>query len=336
MADSLHPPGPARPGPGKPRLLDRLRREARVRRLSPRTEEAYVQWSRRFILFHDKRHPSDLGGREIAAFLTHLAVERQVTPSTQSQALNALVFLYRTVLELEMPELDGLVRARKPRRLPVVLTREEVQALLAELRDVHRLIACLLYGSGLRLLECLHLRVKDLDFGRQQIVVRSGKGGRDRAVPLPQASVSDLKDHLARVRRIHARDLGAGFGETRLPGALARKLPRAGREWVWQYAFPAARRRRVPSSRLERRHHIHETAVQRAVRSAVSRAGIAKRASCHTLRHSFATHLLESGCDIRTVQELLGHRSVATTMIYTHVIGRGAGGVRSPLDSLLR
>ncbi len=303
--------------------------------MSSRTEEAYVQWIRRFILFHEKRHPIEMAGQEIAAFLTHLAVDRNVAAATQSQALNALVFLYRQVLELEMPELEDLVRARKPRKLPVVLTRREVRALLAELDGVSWLVASLLYGSGLRLLECLRLRIKDLDFERRQILERSGKGNRDRAVPLPDAAAPVLDEHVASVKEIHRRDLAAGFGEIPLPGALARKLPGAAREWAWQWVFPARRRGRDPRSGSERRHHLHETAVQRAVRTAVLRSGLAKRASCHTLRHSFATHLLEGGYDIRTVQELLGHRSVATTMIYTHVIGRGAGGVCSPLDRLL-
>ena len=331
------PPGPeSGPAHGAqpPRLLERVRWAMRVRQMSLRTEQAYVLWIRRFILFHDKRHPRTLGGAEIAAFLTHLAVARRVTASTQNQALNALVFLYRRVLELEMPELDALTRARKPATLPTVLSVDEVRALLRQLDGVHWLVASLLYGSGLRLLEALRLRVKDVDFARRQLAVRSGKGRRDRMVPLPRAAAVGLRAQLGAVARLHAADRADGFGEVHLPGALARKYPRAAGEPGWQFVFPARRRARDPRTGVWRRHHLGETAVQRAVRRAVTQAGITRRASCHTLRHSFATHLLEAGYDIRTVQELLGHKSVSTTMIYTHVIGRGALGVRSPLDGL--
>jgi len=287
---------------------------------------------RRFILFHGKRHPRELGPEAITAYLNHLAVEGGVAASTQNQALNAIVFLYKHVIGRDVPELDQLVRARRPKRVPVVLTPDEVRRVLAQLRGTHRLIASLLYGSGLRLFEALTLRVKDLDFASREIRLRDGKGRRDRVVPLPDAIAADLRAHLLEVQALHARDLARGFGEAPLPDALARKYPRAAREWVWQWVFPASSRYVDPATGRERRHHFHETAVQRRVREAVQRAGITKPASCHTLRHSFATHLLMRGQDIRTVQELLGHSSVRTTMIYTHVLNRGGLGVRSPLD----
>ncbi len=316
-----------------PRLLDRIRQQARLRHLSFRTEEAYVQWVRRFVVFHGRRHPRELGAVEIAAFLTHLAVDRHVTASTQGQALSALVFLYRQVLGLDVPDLDALVRARRPQRLPVVLTPEEVHALLEQLRGTPRLVASLLYGSGLRLLEALRLRVKDVDFSRRQILVRSGKGDRDRAVPLPERLAPELRAHLDGVRRLHERDRAAGRGEVWLPHALAHKLPRAAGEWPWQWLFPSSRLSRDPGSGRLRRHHLHETAVQRAVRAAGLRRDLAKRATNHGFRHNFATPLHEAGYDLPTVQTLLGHRSVATTMIYTHVLRRGALAVRSPLDA---
>jgi integron integrase len=318
------------------RLLDQMRAVLRVRHASRRTEESYVQWVRRFIVFHGKRHPRELGPDEITAFLNHLAVEVGVAASTQNQALNAVVFLYRRVMDLEPPRLEGLVRAKGPRRLPVVLTPEEVGSLLRRLDGAPRLVASLLYGSGLRLLESLTLRVKDVDFASGEIRVRDGKGRKDRVVPLPQAVVEPLLAHLERVRELHKRDYELGFGQVELPGALARKYPRASREWGWQWVFPATTRYVELETGVERRHHLHETAVQRAVARAVKRAGIAKHASCHTLRHSFATHLLASGYDIRTVQELLGHRDVKTTMIYTHVLNKTGLGVRSPLDETVK
>jgi integron integrase len=327
--ESSHEGASGRP----PRLLDRLRAELRVRRYSPRTEEAYAHWVRRFVLFHGKRHPAGLGGPEIAAFLSHLACVERVAAATQNQALNALAFLYREVLCQPLGELQGIVRAQRPRSLPVVLSRDEVQALLARLEGEAWLAASLLYGAGLRLLECMTLRVKDVDLAAREIRVRRAKGGRDRVVPLPDACSAPLRAQLDRVRAIHEADLRAGFGAVALPDALARKKPGAAREWGWQWVFPATRRYADPSGRTERRHHLHETVVQRAVRRALRAAGIAKPASCHTLRHSFATHLLAAGYDIRTVQELLGHRSVQTTMIYTHVLNRGGRGVRSPLDA---
>jgi len=325
--------GEARPPylPG-PRLLDRVRIAIRTRHLSPRTEEAYVFWIRRFILFHRKRHPAEMAAPEVSEFLSSLAVQGHVAASTQNQALCALLFLYRHVLGVDLPWLEEVVRAKRPVRLPVVLSREEVAALLQYLHGVKRLAGGLLYGSGLRLLECLRLRVKDVDFGRNEIVVRAGKGDRDRRTMLPAA----LKDPLGRlveaVRCQHQRDLAAGAGWVVLPHALGRKYPNAGREWGWQWVFPATRIHFDRETGQRRRHHLHESVLQRAVREAVLRAGIAKPAGCHTFRHSFATHLLEDGYDIRTVQELLGHRDVATTMIYTHVLQRGAMGVRSPMD----
>jgi integron integrase len=317
-----------------PRLLERVRLAVRLRHYSRSTEHAYVQWVRRFVLFHGRRHPRELGAAEIERFLTHLAVEKRVAAATQNQALNAIVFLYREVLAMDAPVLSEIVRARKPRRLPVVLTREEVIAVLGQLHGAPWLVASLLYGSGLRLLECLTLRVKDLDFAALEVRVRDGKGRRDRVVPLPAKLVQPLRTHLERARTIHRGDLRAGFGAVRLPGALARKKPGAARDWGWQWVFPASGRYRDAQDATERRHHLHETAVQRAVRDAVRNAGLAKPATCHTLRHSFATHLLYGGYDIRTVQELLGHQSVRTTMIYTHVLNRGGLGVRSPLDAL--
>jgi integron integrase len=307
----------------------------RLHHYSHRTERAYVQWIRRFILFHGKRHPAEMGREEVTAFLSALAVERHVSGSTQNQALAALLFLYGQVLSLELPWLDDLVRAPRSARLPVVLSRDEVRAVLQRLHGTHRLMAFLLYGAGLRLLECARLRVKDIDFAAHQIVVRSGKGAKDRVTLLPSAAHNVLERQLTRVRDLHQRDLGLGAGWVELPFALARKYPNAGREWPWQWVFPATRIYTEPGTGQRRRHHLHETVLQRAVHRAVRDAGIAKPATCHTFRHSFATHLLESGYDIRTVQELLGHRDVRTTMIYTHVLNRGPGAVRSPADALV-
>jgi integron integrase len=315
-------------------LLDRVSAELRLRHYSPRTEEAYRYWIVRFLRFHRCRHPRELGAPEVSTFLTHLAVHEHVAAATQNQALAALLFLYRHVLETDLPWLDDLVRAQRPARLPVVLSRDEVKQIFGQLQGTPRLMASLLYGAGLRLLECAHLRVKDVDFGTGQIVVRAGKGDRDRAALLPAFVVEPLRRHLERVRGQHADDLERGAGWVELPTALARKYPNAGRELAWQWAFPATRTYVEPASGQARRHHFHESAVQRAVKDAVRAAGIAKRATCHTLRHSFATHLLEDGYDIRTVQKLLGHRDVRTTMLYTHVLQRGPFGVRSPLDKL--
>jgi integron integrase len=319
------------PSPG-PRLLEEVRGCLRVRHYSYRTEEQYLQWIRRFILFHGKRHPAEMGGAEVEAFLTHLAVDRTVSASTQNQAKAAILFLYREVLARELPWLDGVVQAKSPRHLPVVLTEEEVRAVLAKLTGTNWLLASLLYGAGLRLMEAVRLRVKDLDFARREIIVRDGKGARDRVTMLPARLVEPLRGHLVRARMLHEQDLAAGQGEVYLPFALARKYPSAGRTWGWQYVFPSERLSVDPRSGKVRRHHIDEKCIQRAMKDAVRDAGIVKPATPHTLRHSFTTHLLQSGYDIRTVQELLGHRDVSTTMVYTHVLNRGGRGVWSPLD----
>jgi integron integrase len=317
-----------------PRLLDRVREALRVRHRSRRTESAYLLWIRRFILFHGKRHPDEMGEREVSEFLSHLAIDRHVSPPTQNQALCAILFLYREVLRRELEWVGDVVRATAPKRLPVVLTRSEVRAVLGKLDGVPWLMATLLYGAGLRLLECCRLRVKDLDFERREIVVRSGKGDRDRITVLPAAASEPLREHLERRRKRHLVDVATGGGRTSLPHAIAKKYPNADREWPWQYVFPASRDCFDPRSGNMVRHHLHESVLQREVRAAVRAAGIAKPASCHTFRHSFATHLLEDGYDIRTIQELLGHRDVSTTMIYTHVLNRGGRGVRSPADRL--
>lgn len=318
----------------KPKLLSRVRAALRVRHMSLRTEQQYVAWIRRYVRYHGLRHPAELGDAEIVAFLTHLAVERRVARSTQMQALSALLFLYREVLGRPVGDLRAVVRARAPGRLPVVLSRDEVRRVLAGLHGDVWIVAMLLYGSGLRLMEGLTLRVKDVDLERREIRVREGKGSTARVTMLPAAVRERLRKHLEGVRALHARDLRDGGGRVVLPGALARKAPGWAVEWAWQWVFPARRQQRDPESGATRRHHLHETVVQRAVRRAVAGAGIAKRASCHTLRHSFATHLLEDGYDIRTVQELLGHTDVSTTMVYTHVLNRGGVGVRSPADRL--
>jgi integron integrase len=319
----------------KPKLLDQVRTAIRLRQMSYRTEEAYTHWIRRFIVYHGKRHPAELREPEIRDFLSHLVVEQNVAPSTQNQALHALLFLYKQVLEIELPRIGQTARSNKPPKLPVVFTREEARAVLARLEPAHQLMAGLLYGSGLRLIELLRLRVKDIDFATSQITVREGKGGKDRQTMLPQNLKEPLRAHLARVRRAHEADLLEGYGTVHLPYALARKYPQAAREWKWQYVFPAPHRSRDPRSGLRQRHHLDERSLQKAVKEAIRQAGVNKHASCHTFRHSFATHLLESGYDIRTVQELLGHADVKTTMIYTHVLNRGGLGVRSPLDGLL-
>ncbi len=315
-----------------PKLLDQVRAVLRARHYSRRTEETYVDWIRRFVHFHGLRHPRDLGRVEVEAFLTHLAVDLNVAASTQNQARAALLFLYREVLAVPMDEPWDVVVAKAPGRLPTVLTKVEVRALLAHLSGVDRLMAELLYGSGLRLMECIRLRVKDVDFAQRQVLVRDGKGAEDRVTMLPMGVIPALQEHLRMVRELHRQDLAAGFGAVYLPYALERKYPDAAREWAWQYVFPADRISLDPRSGIHRRHHRDESALQKAVRSAVRAVGITKHASCHTLRHSFATHLLENGYDIRTVQELLGHKDVKTTMIYTHVLNRGGLGVRSPLD----
>ena len=316
------------------RLLDRTRQAMRARRFSRRTEQAYVGWIRRYIRYHGKRHPRVLGAEGVGRFLTHLAVERRVSASTQNQALSALLFLYRQVLAVDLGPLPESARAKRRRHLPVVLSRAEVKAVLASLPISHRLVAALLYGSGLRLMEGLRLRTKDLDFDYGQIAVRGAKGGKERVTPLAATLVQPLRAHLRRVRTLHLRDVKNDCGAVSLPEAIARKYPTAATDWGWQWVFPACRPGPDPATGVIRRHHLSPNTMQRAIRSAVRRAGITKRASCHTLRHSFATHLLEDGYDIRTVQELLGHKSVRTTMIYTHVLQRGGRSVRSPIDSL--
>jgi integron integrase len=304
----------------------------RARRYSRRTEQAYVDWVRRFILFHGKRHPRELGEEEIVEFLSDLAVKRKVSTSTQNQAFCALLFLYQQFLEKKLGRLDGTLRANRPARLPVVLSRDEVRAVLAHIRPRYRLMVELIYGSGLRLLECLRLRVKDIDFDYGRIVVRDGKGMKDRVTMLPGRLRRPLKEHLAHAKTVHERDLQVGFGSVYLPDALERKYPNAHRSWIWQYVFPAAKRSVDPVGGRVQRHHVLEKNLQNAVANAARAAGITKPASCHTFRHSFATHLLEDGYDIRTVQELLGHKDVSTTMIYTHVLNRPGMGVKSPLD----
>jgi len=314
------------------RLFDEVRRKLRLHHYSLRTERAYLGWIRRFIVDNNRRHPREMGGREVERFLSLLAVRGKVAPSTQNQALAALLFLYREVLGLRLPWMDSVVRAKRPLRVPTVLSREEVRLLLASMDGRTGLLAQLLYGTGLRLMEALRLRVKDVDFARNEIVVRNGKGGRDRRTVLPASLVPPLQAEVERVRALHARDLAAGHGAVWLPDALARKYPKAPFEFGWQYLFPALRLARDPCDGMIRRHHVDDATLSRAIKRARLRAGIVKPVSAHTPRHSFATHLLESGYDIRTIQELLGHKDVATTQIYTHVLNRGAGGVFSPLD----
>jgi len=325
-------PSQTSPKPTGKKLLDVVRDTIRRKHYSIRTEEAYVNWIRRFILFHGKRHPKDMGAAEVEAFLTHLATEGHVSASTQNQAFSALLFLYREVLHRELDAPVHALRAKESRHIPAVLTREEVRQVIAQLSGVYQLQARLLYGSGLRLLECLRLRVKDIDFQRRAITVRDTKGNEDRITMLPDSVIEPLKEHLQRVKRLHEEDLAKGYGSVYLPDALDRKYPNASREWIWQYVFPSDRLSTDPRSGVVRRHHLDESGLQKAVRAAARAAGINKRVTCHTFRHCFATHLLENGYDIRTVQELLGHKNVKTTMIYTHVLQRGGLAVRSPLD----
>ncbi len=317
-----------------PRLLEQVSARIRFKHYSIRTEQAYLDWIKRFIRHFGKRHPKDMGAEEVQEFLSHLAVAGRVAASTQNQAKSALLFLYKEVLAFELPWLDKVEAAKTPKRLPVVLTRNEVMAVLTRLEGTHNLVARLLYGTGMRIMEGLRLRVKDVDFERLEILVRDGKGAKDRVTMLPASVAPALQEHLKRVQALHAQDLAAGYGDVYLPFALDRKYPNAGREWMWQYVFPSSNLSVDPRSGVIRRHHVQDQAVQRALRQAVRDAGINKPATPHTLRHSFATHLLESGYDIRTVQELLGHSDVSTTMIYTHVLNRGGRGVASPLDRL--
>lgn len=317
-----------------PKLLEQVVTRMRVKHYSLRTEKSYVDWIKRYIWHHGKRHPKDLGADEVEAFLSHLAVTRNVSASTQNQAKSALLFLYKEVLGIQLPWLDNVTQAKVPKRLPVVLTKDEVQALLNRLDGTMWLLVSLLYGSGLRLMECLRLRVKDVDLARCEILVREGKGFKDRVTMLPKSLVEPLKQHLLKVKALHQEDLATGHGEVFMPMALDRKYPNGGKDWAWQYVFPSIKLSVDPLSKVIRRHHADEKTVQRAVKKAVNLAGITKLATPHTLRHSFATHLLEGGYDIRTVQELLGHSDVATTMIYTHVLNKGGQGVASPLDTI--
>jgi integron integrase len=328
------PTANASSSPQKPKLLDQVRQAIRTRHLSPHTEQAYVGWIKRFIFFHNKRHPAEMAEAEIGNFLSSLATDAKVSASTQNQALNALLFLYHEVLDKKIGLIQGVVRAKRPSRLPVVLTKEEVQRLLNSISGTPWLMAMLLYGAGLRLMECCRLRVKDIDFSRNQIVVRAGKGNKDRYTMLPAGAKEPLLRHLQAVKRQHEEDLKQGQGRVSLPDALERKYPNAGKEWGWQWVFPATSHYDDRVTGERRRHHLHESVLQKAVKDARLKVGIAKPAGPHTLRHSFATHVLEDGYDIRTVQELLGHNDVSTTMIYTHVLNRGGRGVRSPLDGL--
>ena len=330
-AQSPAPTAVAPPQP--PKLLDRIRQACRVRHYSIRTEDCYVDWARRFILYHNKRHPLDMGAAEINAFLTHLAVEGHVAASTQNQAFSALLFLYRSVLEVEPGLIDGVIRAKRPERLPIILSRDEVRAVLGRLEGVPRLVSLLLYGAGLRILDALRLRIQDVDFARMELLIRHGKGGKDRRTMLPAAAKAELLGQVDRARRLFEKDRRDRIGVS-MPEALDVKYPEAPYEWMWYYLFPARQRGIDPRSELKKRHHLHETVIQRAVAEAARDAKIAKHVTPHVFRHAFATHLLEDGYDIRTVQELLGHSSVETTMIYTHVLNRGGRGVKSPLDGL--
>ena len=319
--------------PRPPRLLDQVREVARLKHFSLATEKSYVYYIRDFILFHNKRHPKEMGAPEIRAYLSHLAIQRNVAASTQTVALSALLFLYRQVLDIELPYIDEIERARRPQRLPVVFTRSEVKRILTNLDGIQHLIVSLLYGTGMRLMEGLRLRVKDLDFEYHQITVRDGKGQKDRRTMLPTSLVEPLRQQLQKAKRLHEQDLAMGYGAVEMPYALARKYPNAHSEWKWKFVFPSWKRSVDPRTQIVRRHHVYERSIQRAVKQAIQRAGVTKHGGCHTFRHSFATHLLEDGYDIRTVQELLGHQDVKTTMIYTHVLNHGGRGVRSPLDA---
>ena len=319
----------------KPKLLDQVRYAIRTRHLSYRTEQAYVNWIRNFILFHSKRHPTEMDESDVSQYLTYLAVRKNVAASTQNQALSAILFLYREVIKKEIGWVDGVERAKRPQRVPVVFTRDEVKKILIHLEGTKWIMASLLYGAGLRLRDCVRLRIKDVDFGCNQVIVRDGKGQKDRVTMLPVPAKQRLITHLEKVKSIHEKDLKSGFGRVDLPFALKRKYPNADREWAWQYVFPSTCLCKEPRTGVMVRHHIHRSALQRAVKAAIRQAGVAKHGSCHTFRHSFATHLLEDGYDIRTVQELLGHKDVNTTMIYTHVLNKGASAVRSPLEETL-
>ena len=316
----------------KPKLLDQVRQIIRIKHYSLRTEESYVNWIKRFIFFHDKKHPKEMREKEIGQFITHLAKDKKVSASTQNQALCAIVFLYKNILKIELENTISIYWSKRPKKLPVVFTKDEAIKVLYNLKGVHWFVGMLLYGSGLRLTESLELRVKDIDFGYKQIVVRNSKGEKDRTTMLPEKVIEPMKKHLQKVKQIHEEDLKNGYGTVYLPYAIERKYSNAKYDWGWQYVFPASRISTDPRSGIQRRHHLHDTVIQKAVKQSIRNAGINKHASCHTFRHSFATHLLESGYDIRTIQELLGHKNVETIMIYTHVINQGGKGVRSPAD----
>ena len=316
------------------RLLDQVRLVIRKKHYSIRTEQAYVEWIRRFILYNGKKHPKDMGEKEISQFISHLATEKKVASSTQNQALNAIVFLYKQVLQKDLGSFGQMERGKRPEKLPTVLSKDEVARVLAMIPEKYQIMAKLLYGCGLRLMECVRLRVQDMDFDRNQIIVRDGKGQKDRVTMLPAKLKPILADHLERVKIIHQQDLQNGFGAVYVPFALERKYRNAAKEWIWQYVFPAGKISKDPRSGKMRRHHINESGLQKAVRHGAREANIKKRVSPHTFRHSFATHLLEDGYDIRTVQELLGHKNINSTMIYTHVLNKGCSAVRSPLDNL--
>jgi integron integrase len=320
----------------EPKLLDQVRGKIRLKHYSIRTEQAYTDWIKRFILHFGKKHPRDMGAAEVEQFLTHLAVNGRVSASTQNQAKCALLFLYKEVLAIELPWLGNVEQAKVPKRLPVVLTRDEIQAILSRLTGTQWLITSLLYGTGMRIMECLRLRVQDVDIKRSEILIRNGKGSKDRVTMLPLSLAAPLQAHLLKVRELHENDLTQGFGAVFMPFALERKYPAAAKEWIWQYVFPAAKLSTDPRTKIARRHHVPEQSIQRAVKQAVRDSGLTKAATPHTFRHSFATHLLEGGYDIRTVQELLGHSDVSTTMIYTHVLNKGGRGVLSPLDLLTK
>lgn len=316
----------------KPKLLDQVRAIIRAKHYSYRTEESYVNWIKRYIIFHNKRHPQKMGENEINQFLTHLAVNRKVSASTQNQALCAIIFLYKHVLKIDIDDLGEMVWAKKPKRLPMVFSKPEAEKGLEQLSGMKWIMANLLYGSGLRLNECLQLRVCDIDFDYKQITVRNTKGNKDRVTMLPEKVIDPLKSHLQKVKNLHEKDIKDGYGSVFLPYALERKYPKAGKEWKWQYIFPATQISTDPRSGIRRRHHIYETVLQKAVKTAIRKSGITKHAGCHTFRHSFATHLLERGENIRTIQELLGHKDIKTTQIYTHIVDINKLGIKSPAD----
>ncbi|MBN2256083.1 MAG: integron integrase [Deltaproteobacteria bacterium] len=325
---------PIQQGRSKPKLLDQLREAIRSRHYSRRTETSYCNWVKRYIYFHDVRHPAEMAEPEVNAFLTHLAVKEKVSASTQNQALSALLFLYRHVIGREIGDLGEVIRARRPLRIPVVLTKDEIRKILAQIKGDKWLMACIMYGSGLRLMECLRLRIQDVDLQSSTLTVRDGKGSKDRVTMLPSSIKKPLLEHIKKIKKIHENDVENGYGEVFMPYALARKYPNASREWRWQWVFPQEKLWRNEITGERGRHHVHESIIQRTVKDAVAKVGLTKRATCHTFRHSFATHLLEDGYDIRTVQELLGHKDIKTTMIYTHVLNKGPAGVRSPADML--